>query len=880
MLTPGRLFRRLRALLTTNQLDTELDDELRFHIEMEVAQRIRLGMDERSARASALRDFGGVSRHRDNARDARGVRPLEDFLQDVRIAARAMTRQRTHTAVAVLTLAIGIGATTALGAAVYRVLIAPYPYAHADRIVTVWQTDTRAPDRRVEVSPANFLDWKERSRSFDLLAAAEPFGMDWVGPEGPESFETALVTDDFFPVQGLRPLIGRAFLADDFRDAATPVVAMTETLWRTRFGADSALVGRTLILDSIPRVVVGVMPRDAMQPYGAELWAPKIFRPDERRARSGGYWTVAGRLAPGVTIDQAERDIAAIAAQLALEFPATNQSTGATVVTLRESIAGGARTPLLVLLGAVSFVLLIACVNVSNLQLAESLRRRRELAIRTAIGAGRSRLVRQLLTESLLLSAVGCAAGLGIAYAGIAAIRAFAPTGLWQLQRFSLDGTALLIASALAVVSALAIGIMPVAASARIPLAESLVAGARSGASAARRRLSRILVVSELALALVLLVGAGLMLRTLSLLGRMDRGFTAEGVLVTTVQAWGYYPTSAHRAEYARQATERLASVPGVAAAGMTSALPLAWPIGLERARVTIEGQSPVPGDDAPTMRVAAATPAYFETLRIPIEAGRGFQATDAAGSVPVALVNRAFVRRYFADRNPIGARVTFGFMSAPLAREIVGVVGDVRHEGLHADPAPGVFVPHAQAPTGAMHLVVRSAAGAPALLQRRVRAELTALNGAMPLSDQTTMEALVGNSLRERRFQLGLFGAFSATALLLAAIGIYGVMNRATQERRHEIGVRMAVGAHAGDVRWMVLRNGGVLAVSGIVAGSGIAMLLSRFMAGMLFGVTPIDPLTYAGAAGVLLATAVLAVLIPAWRASRVDPVRALRDE
>ncbi|HUF27415.1 MAG TPA: ABC transporter permease [Gemmatimonadaceae bacterium] len=878
MLTPSRLIRRLRWLLTTRRLDAELDEELRFHLDMETTKRMRSGMDERAARERARRDFGGA-RFRDEARDARGVRALEDFVHDVRGGLRMLARQRTYALVAILTLAVGIGATTGLWAAVYRVLLMPYPFPEAGRIVAVFQYDTRSPGSNEEFAPANYLDLRERSRSFDLLAAAEPWSVDWVGPEGPERFEAALVTADAFPIQGLRPLRGRTFLPEEFQAGRDDVVLLSESLWRGRFGADSALVGRRLVLDSIPRTVIGVMPEDALQPYGAEVWLPKLFRPDEARSRGSGYWTVLGRLAPGVTVEQARAEAEAIASRLAAEHEATNRNTGFRVLTLRDAIAGAARGQLLVLFGAVAFVLLIACVNVANLQLAESVRRRRELAIRTAIGAGRGRIVRQLLTEDVVLATIGAVLALVIAYWVIGAIRAFAPDDLWQLRTLRFDRAALLCAAVLALVSALVIGTVPLLTAGRIHPTGALAAGGRAGIGHARRRANRLLVVTQVALALVLLVGAGLLLRSLSALLGVDRGFRTERVLVTTVQAWGYYPTPAARAEYVRQAVDRLAVLPGVERVGTTSSLPLSYPIGFERPRVQIEGQPAAPGNELPTAHVAAVSPEYLATLDIPVLRGRGLTADDGAGSVPVVVVNRAFARRFLGDREPVGARVVFGFMGPAIAREIVGVVGDVRHDGLHAEPRPSMFVPHAQASTGAIHLVARTT-GDPVLLQRHVRDALAELNGVMPLSDITTMDALLARSLRERRFQLGLLAAFSGTALLLSAIGIFGVMSRATSERTHEIGVRMAIGARAGDVRWMVLRSGGTLAATGIAAGGVAALFLTRFLAGMLYDVTPLDPLTYIGAAGLLLLAALLASWVPAWRASAVDPVIALRSD
>jgi predicted permease len=523
--------------------------------------------------------------------------------------------------------------------------------------------------------------------------------------------------------------------------------------------------------------------------------------------------------------------------------------------------------------------LLIACVNVANLQLAEVIRRRRELAIRTAIGAGRVRLVRQLLTESLLVTTIGCAGGLLIAYGGIGLIRRFAPVGLWQLQALEMDGSAIVLATTLALTCAGFVATLPILATATLALAESLRASSRAGRALGHRRAHGALVVSEVALALVLLIGAGLMLRSLAALSRTERGFDASGVAVVTVQAWSYYPTTALRAEFVRQASERLARVPGIEVVGMTSSLPLSWPIGQERTRIGVEGRPVAPGDEPTPVRVAAATADYFPALQIPLRRGRTFAATDVAGSPPVVVVNEAFARAIFGDENPIGKWLTFAFVGGPVQREIVGVVGDMRHEGLHADPSPTVFVPHAQASTGAIHLVAR-VSGDPAAFQRSIRAELARVNGAMPLTDFTTMDALVSQSLRERRFQLGLLGCFSVTALVLAAIGIYGVMSRATAERTHEIGVRMAVGAAAGSVRFLVLRSGGRLAIAGIVIGLAAALALTRYMAGMLYGVTPLDPLSYVAAAAVLLTAALLATVFPAWRASSVDPVKALRND
>ena len=879
MLTPSRLWRRLWALVTSRTLDDDLDEEIRFHLDMETEQRVRQGMDPASAREAARRDFGIVTHHREETRDARGTRALEELLRDLRIGSRVLLSRPTFAGVSILTLAIGIGATSALGAAVYHVLLKPYPFPEADRIVAVWQKDTRSTEPRGEFSPGNFVDLSERARSLDLIAAAEPWSVDWIGPEGPERFDAALVTRDAFPIQGLRPLLGRAFRADEFQAGNDGVVVLSEQLWRTRFGADSSLVGRTLVLDSVPRVVIGVMSDDALRPYAATLWLPKLLTARERTARQNAYWTVMARLAPNTTLEQANDELRAISRQLATEFPASNRHTEFAAERLREAMTSGARPSLLVLLGAVALVLLIACVNVATLQLGEAIRRRRELAIRTAIGAGRGRLMRQLLTESVLLAVIGAGAGLLLAAGGIAAIRGTAPADLWMLRSMRFDAIPLVLAGSLALACGLVIAATPLVMARRIRLADSLAAGGRGGISLTRRRGGRALVMAEVAIALVLLVGSGLLIRSLTSLLRVDRGFRVANVLATNVQAWSYYPTSPQRAVFVRDALQAIEAVPGVERAGMTSALPLSWPIGLERTRVTVEGQHVAPGDEAPAIRTAAISPGYLEVMDIPVLRGRAIAAADDARAPMVALVSREFERRFIPDGDAVGKRLTFGFMSAPLVREVVGVVGDLRHEGLHAAVEPAVYLPHAQGATGAIHFVMRTA-GEPALLDGAVRQALRQLNGVMPIVRSSTMEAQLGQSLRERRFQLGLLSAFSITALLLAAIGIYGVVSRSTGERTHEIGVRMAVGAVGSEVRWMVLRGAGGIALAGIAVGLGASVLLTRYMRGMLFGVTPLDPVTYAAAAAVLLGAAVLASWIPARRASTVDPVIALRSD
>lgn len=873
-----RALRRVRALLTSSARDRELNEELAFHIEMETAKNVERGFDAAQAHTLAVRKFGGVARYRDEARDARGVRALEDFVGDLRIGLRGLLRNRVYAAVAIITLGIGIGGTTAVFGAVYGVLLAPLPFTDADRVVSVWETNTRAGTPQ-EVSPANFLDWRTRARSFAHLGAAEPYSLDYIGPDGPERFQTSLVTEGYFDALGVHPVLGRTFLPEEFVQGRHHVVLLSEALWRRRFGGDSGLVGRTLVLDSIPRTVVGIVPRAFTFPYDEDAWQPKIFRPDEREDRQSAYWTVVGRLHDGTTLAAAQSEMRQIGAALGREHPTTNANTGAAVVSIRETLIGRVRSALLILFGAVGFVLLIACANVASLQLVQAVRRRRELAIRSAIGAGRTRLARQLFAENVLLALFGGGVGVALAHWGLVGIRAIAPDDLPRVAELRTSPVVLAFALVMTLASSLLFGLAPMLEAGRLKLSDALTSSGRA-VSAARttRRAHNALVVSEVALALVLLVGAGLLVRSFRALMGVDRGFDARGVLVATLQTWSYYPTPTLRVAYSRDATARLAAIPGVTAAGMTSSLPLAVSIGQERAGIRIEGQPPACAGETPTAHVTATTPGFFDVLRIPLREGRMLAAADGDGAARVAVVNETFARRFFPEGRALGQHVAFAFMGPPVMREIVGVVADIRHDGPAAEARPSVFVPHAHAPTGAMHLVVRTT-GDRREMDRAIRTELTALNGVMPLSDMTTLDALLGGSLRERRFHLSLLGAFSVMALVLAAVGIYGLVSTATSARTHEIGVRVAIGARAADVSWMVLRQGAVLTIAGIALGVAGAIGLTRLLSGMLFHVTPLDVMTFGGASALLLLAAVLACWIPARRAAAVDPIAALRE-
>src|SRR5918992_3548170 len=573
--------RLIQNFLHSRGIEREMDDEMRFHVEMEAADLVARGVAPDDARRRALVSFGGVQRYKDEGRDARGVGPLEDFLRDVRYGARSLRRRPGFAAVVVLTLAVGIGGTTAIFGAVHGVLLAPLPYRDPERIITVWTNDRIEDEAQQDVSPGNFLDWRARQRSFATFAAALPYSMDYLGPDGPEHLGTWLVTEGFFETFGVRPLVGRLFMPDEYIAGRNNITVIGEDIWRSRFNADPRIIGRQLVLDSIPRTIVGVMPRSFRFPPGREVWQPQVFDEDDRQRRRATYLTVIGRLTPGATLAHARADLGAVAAQLAREYPRTNTGVGVTLVPLPEQTVGHVRRALLVLMGAVALVLLIACGNVAGLLLARAVQREREIAVRIALGAGRGRILRQLGAESLVLALAGGVAGLAVAFAGLAAIRALGPQTLPRLDELAIGPSILAFALATTLGAAIVFGIAPAVHATPTDVRARLAAGnARSGAGRSRRRLQSAFVVVQFALALVLLVGAGLLVRSFVSLLRVQRGFDPHNVLAVTVQAWGYYPTPERRAGFVREATERLAALPGVQAAGMTSSLPFAERIG------------------------------------------------------------------------------------------------------------------------------------------------------------------------------------------------------------------------------------------------------------------------------------------------------------
>ena len=883
---PG--WRRVFRLPTdANDIGKEVDDEIAFHLRMREDALRRQGMSEEEASLRARQRFGDADAIRqqcseideERVRAVRRTEFVDELKQDLRYAVRMLARRKGFTAVIILTLAIGIGATAAMFAAVHGVLLRPLPYHDVDRVITVWQYDRKEAAQK-DVAPANFLDWKERVRSFEHFAGAEPYGQKWSGPRGPESLFTWMVTEEFFSVLRVRPLLGRAFLPDDFQPGRERVVVVSYEFWRNSLSADSAVVGRPIQLDDQAWTLVGVMPRGVVFPEGQELWAPKIFTEEERQRRGSMYYTVIGRLRPDVSLDAATAELETISAQLAREHPRTNADVGVSLVPLPEHVLGGVRNALSILFGAVAFLMLIACANVANLYLADAARRTREFSLRIALGAGRGRIARQLLTESLMLCLAGGAAGLLLARLTLDAIRVMAPASLPRIDEVSIDPVVIGFTFGISAMAAIIVGLVPLRYAAAGPASHGLLTATRSATGGrAGRRLRGGLVVAEMALACVLLVGAGLLIRSFVALLGVEPGYRTSNVVSMTVFAWDYYPTAEARVEYVREATTRLGALPGVVSVAATSSLPLSGAIGAQRATFDVAGRPTPDGAQQPASHATSATPAFFDVMGMRLLRGRVFTEGDRPASTPVVIINESLARRHFPGEDPIGKQMRVRFAGAPVLREIVGVVADVRHGGLQDDPKAGLFVPHSQMATGSLTFVTRTSLPS-ANVMRQAQATLQGINPALPIAWVRTIEEMLSESLRSRRFQLSLLGGFALTALILAAIGIYGVISYTTRERTRELGVRLALGARGGDVLRLVLRDGTALAAGGVVVGVVGAAALTQLLSGMLFNVTPLDPLTFLGGAAVLLVVATVACYLPARRAANLDPVAALREE
>jgi putative ABC transport system permease protein len=802
---------------------------------------------------------------------------------DLTYAVRGLLRRPVFTSVAILTLALGIGANAAIFSVVSAVLLRPLPYPDPDRLMMLWTYNPRQGfDKDVGTYP-NFDDWRKQNTSFERLAAYTAGSYTLTGAGDPAQIYGAIVTPGFFEALGIAPASGRAFDERETTAAGDRVVILSHGIWQRRFGGDAAIVGRSVTLNGVSHEVVGVMPEKFAYPEDTELWT--ALAPSERFARMmqsrGAFWLrVIGRLRAGVTRASAQSEMDGIAARLERQYPA-NEGLGVRLVPMHEEIVGDVKRPLLILLGAVGFVLLIACANVANLLLTRAASRQKELAIRGALGAGRGRLVRQLLTESVLLGAVGGAAGLLLAAWSVDLLHTLAPSNVPRLALVAIDPRVLAYTACASLFTGLVFGLAP-AFQGTAGAGEALKEGGRAGAEGARgRRLRSALAVVEIATALVLLIGAGLLVRSFIALGRVRLGFEPRQILALQIELpRAKYSQGPQVNAFYEQLISRVAALPGVETAASSSSLLL--PSLPNSAGLMVEGRPPATGSGRNIpVPFDSVTPTFFEALRIPLVKGRLFNKNDVPGGLPVALVNQAFVRRFFPSEDPIGRRVAFG--RAPDAdttwMTIVGVVGDTRRGGLDRPPWAELYYPHAQAPDRRMYVIARTS-GDPMSLARAAQAEVWAVDRDQPVSSVRTLETLLARAQANRRFTTLLLGIFAAVALILAAIGVYGVIAYSTQQRTQEIGIRVALGATERHVIRMVIVEGLKIGICGMAIGVAAAFVLTRLMSGLLFEVGERDPLTFVSLPVLLMTLAVAASWIPARRAVRIDPIVALRAE
>jgi len=883
---------RLRGLFDRRALEREMDDELRFHLEMEAAERERRGLDRGAARSEAARLFGGVERTKDELRDARGANAIENVVKDVRYAVRALRRNPGFTLAAVLTLGLGIGANTALFSVVNGVLLRPLPYGQPERLVAL-QNRWDGNDGEGSISPAEYFDYLDQLTAFERVGVSTTAIVSITGDGEPERLPAAAVSAGVLPVLGVAPVAGRVFAPEE--DVAAPeVVVLSYELWQRRFSGAELVLGRRIILNGVPRTVIGVMPAgfrvpdDLSSTTPAEVFIPLGLDRDSVRIRGSHYLTGVARLRRGVSVEQGSADIATVASRFVARFPGDypeKMQFRAGVTPLLESVVGEVRPVLVILLAAVGLVLMIACANVAGLLLSRTEGRRREMAVRMALGAGRGRLVRQLLVESIVLALLGGLVGVGLAVLGTRGLVSLRPPDLPRLDAIGVDTRVLLFALAVSTVVGVLFGLLPAIQATRLDVQSMLREAGRGFAGSRRQGARRMLVVGEVALALVLLVGAGLMTRSFVGLLSVDPGYRVEHVLTVPVTL----PAARYREDervigFFRELARRVAALPGVTTAGAVAGVPLV----AERGDLSINiPERPLPAGE--TRRRAdwqVVTPGYFQAMGMRLVRGRGIEDADQANTPGVVVINQALATKYWAGEDPIGKRFILGGRAGPGEVTIVGIVGDVRHASLASAPEPEMYLAHTQfrfwgggGMLRSLSLVVRTAAE-PSALTRAVRAEVAAFDPQLPLGTFRTMEEVRGESVSQPRFLMFLFSVFSIVSLAIAVIGIYGVIAYGVAQRRKEIGIRVALGARPSTVAAMVVRQGMFLAVVGIALGLVMAFALTRFLGSFLFSVTPTDPITLGAVTLSLAAAALAATYVPALRATRTDPVEVLRAE
>jgi putative ABC transport system permease protein len=819
---------------------------------------------------------------------------MHTLLQDFRYGLRTLRKSRGFAAAAVLVLALGIGANTAIFSVVNSVLLRPLPFPHPEQLVQVWHTppQTSFPGmKEFAVSAANYLDWAADNHVFQRIAIYTWSSFNLTGTGEPQFVNARRVSSSFFPLLQAQPMLGRVFSPEEDQPGHDHVVVLNESFWRNQFGADRNIVGRDLTLDGAAYRVIGVMPAKFQFPISsdpansAKLWAPLAMTDRERAVRGEHHYAVIGRLREGISVQQAQAEMDTISHRLEQAYPADDKGWGAVVKPLREELVGDVRTPLLVLLGAVALVLLIACANVANLVLARTLSRQKEIAVRTALGASRGRLIRGVISETVVLSLTGGVLGLLIAHFGVKLIVAFLAAKLPRASDIGVDGWVLAFTIAVSLLAGMLAGLLPAVRLSNVNVNEALKQGNRTSSDAAGNRTRGLLVISEVALSLMLLIGAGLLIRTLWMLRNVDPGLDPRNVLALTpsIPATAY-PQPAQEIAFYRQLLEKVDAIPGIMSAGAIDSLPLS---GGSNQPIQIEGRPVQAMADQPEVAVRVISPGYLHAMRIPLIRGRDFGGQDTSDSVGTVLISQSLAQRFWPNEDPVGKHLTMTFFPGKV-RKIVGIVGDVKDRGLDsAEPEATLYTPLGQlAPSATaawrsfpLWIVVRTQSE-PTTVTSAVINAVHQLNPELPIVDVTTMENFVAESLSQQRFNMLLLAVFAGVALLLAAVGIYSVLAYTVRRRIREIGIRMALGAQTSDVVGMVIAEGMKPTFIGLAIGLAGALVLGRFVSSLIYGVKPGDIPTFATVSLVLVAVAFLASVVPAYRATRVQPVSTLREE
>ena len=876
-------FSRLLGMFASSRADRELDAELQSHLQLHIDDHMRSGMSPTQARRAALIALGGLTQTAEAYRDRRGLPSLAALGRDVRFGMRSLMRRPGFAIAAVVVLALGIGANSAIFTLVNAVVLRPLPFADADRIVRIWQTPPPATFPGIPTfpfSPANFLDWEAQNEVFERLAIVRVGRRTLTGHGHPDAVVTVRASADFLPILGLSPSRGRGFTTDDDRAGGPRTALLSEKFFQSRFNGDPAIIGRTIDLNRVPHEVIGIVPDAPTFIQRAQVWVPLAWTPAERAVRDNHNYSAIAKLKPGVSIERAQADVAAISRRLDAQYPEDNKDWGGLVRPLQQDLVGGARDSLLLLLGAVGLVLLIACANLANLMLVHTHSRARELSVRTALGATRARIVQQLLTEGLVLGVGGGLLGFAGALYGVRLITAALGTALPRAGEIQVDGRVLAFTAIVALATGLLAAFVPAWTQTGRQAADGLRSGpSRGHSSGGDRRVRTVLIVSEVALALMLLVGAGLLIRSLSGLRDVDPGFDPKNVLTATVQLSELkYPSEERRNQFFADALQRLRALPGVEAAARIDTLPLQ---GGSTQYVQPEGVPKMRESELPVVALRLPSPGYFQTARIPLLAGRDFTDSDTFGSPRVVIVSERTARRFWPGQDPIGKQLTLTMLTDRPA-QVIGVVREVKLGTLdagEADSETAVYAPAAQLAYGGSTILMRTTRD-PESLTRSLTGTIHTIDPEQPVLDISTMDAVVEGSLGQRPFAMWLLAAFATLAVVLASVGIYSVLAYTVRQRVREIGIRMALGASSTRVLRVVLVEGMKPTLIGVVVGLALAAMVAGFMKTFLYGVSAHDAGTFGVVTALMILVGLAATLLPAYRATRVDPITTLRAE